>query len=74
MVKINAKSKNKGEDEEIPIHEEREISGEKGDDDVRKENADEVISEKEELLILLKKLKDMGINSISDLEVKISRL
>lgn len=31
-------------------------------------------SEKEELLALYKTLKDLGINSISDLEVKISRL
>lgn len=33
-----------------------------------------VNSEKEELLTLYQKLKDLGINSISDLEVKISRL
>lgn len=33
-----------------------------------------VNSEKEELLALYQKLKDLGINSISDLEVKISRL
>mgnify|MGYP001574834337 CR=1 FL=1 len=32
------------------------------------------ITEKEELLALYQKLKDLGINSISDLEVKISRL
>lgn len=74
MVKINAKNKDKGKDEEIPIYEERKISGEKGDDDVGEKNADGVISEKEDLLLLLKKLKDLGINSISDLEVKISRL
>lgn len=33
-----------------------------------------VNSEKQELLALYQKLKDLGINSISDLEVKISRL
>lgn len=35
---------------------------------------DESMSEKEELLKLLQTLKDLGINSIEDLEVKISRL
>ena len=33
-----------------------------------------VKSEKEELLALYQTLKDLGINSIGDLEVKISRL
>ena len=33
-----------------------------------------VNSEKEELQLLYQKLKDLGVNSISDLEVKISRL
>ncbi len=32
------------------------------------------ITEKDELLALYQKLKDLGINSIGDLEVKISRL
>lgn len=35
---------------------------------------DHVESEKEKLLKLLQTLKDLGINSIGDLEVKISRL
>ena len=33
-----------------------------------------VLTEKEKLLVLLKQLQDLGINSIGDLEVKISRL
>lgn len=36
--------------------------------------APEVLSEKDKLLALLQTLKDLGINSIGDLEVKISRL
>ncbi len=32
------------------------------------------ITDKEELQLLYQKLKDLGINSIGDLEVKISRL
>ena len=71
MTKENAKSKSKGEDKTLPIHE----KGEDGSKEGAQVVSDIVApSEKEDLLALYQKLKDLGINSISDLEVKISRL
>ncbi|MFA7662686.1 MAG: hypothetical protein WCX88_02100 [Patescibacteria group bacterium] len=45
----------------------------KEDANAEKEN-NVVVSEKDKLLELYKTLKDLGINSIGDLEVRISRL
>lgn len=78
-MRKNAKSKSRGEDEEVPVHQE----GETGSEESTEENANVpqgsrengvLKSEKEVLLDLYKTLKDLGINSIGDLEVKISRL
>lgn len=72
MPKKDAKNKETNE----------ETSGEEGSQeaasttDVQELNEDSTNqpTEKEKLLVLYQTLKDLGINSISDLEVKISRL
>lgn len=67
MLKKHAKDKDK-EDEQEAIHA-NEGQKDEGGQDVLKEP-----TEKEKLLALYQTLKDLGINSIGDLEVKISRL
>lgn len=71
MVKKNEKATKETEGEEAST------SGNEETTDVLSggvECAGKSPSEKETLLALLQQLKDLGINSIGDLEVKISRL
>ena len=66
--KEDKKSKGGDDDEKTGDVSFNEGDGEKSENDVP------INLEKEHLLALYKELKDLGINSIGDLEVKISRL
>lgn len=69
----NERSKAKGKDEEESTSEENENVLREGDNQECVNDTNQAI-EKEKLLTLYQTLKDLGINSIGDLEVKISRL